>query len=62
MKKKLEALIQQAVATLKNDGVIAEDTNVSIIIDRCRDAQHGDFASNVAMVLAKPAKMNPRQL
>ncbi|NOS75143.1 MAG: arginine--tRNA ligase, partial [Methyloglobulus sp.] len=42
--------------------VIAEDTNVSIIIDRCRDAQHGDFASNVAMVLAKPAKMNPRQL
>ncbi|MEQ1485558.1 arginine--tRNA ligase [Methyloglobulus sp.] len=62
MKKKLEALIQQAVAALKNDGVIAEDTNVSIIIDRCRDAQHGDFASNVAMVLAKPAKMNPRQL
>jgi arginyl-tRNA synthetase len=62
MKKKLESLIQQAVSALKKDGVIAEDTNVSIMIDRCRDAQHGDFATNVAMILAKPAKMNPRQL
>lgn len=62
MKKKLESLIQQAVSALKKDGVIAEDTNVSIMIDRCRDAQHGDFATNVAMILAKPANMNPRQL
>jgi arginyl-tRNA synthetase len=27
-----------------------------------RDASHGDIATNVAMVLAKPAGMNPRQL
>ena len=62
MRKKLEALIQQAVITLKKEGVIAEDISVNITLERTRDAQYGDFASNLAMMLAKPAKMNPRQL
>ena len=62
MKKKLEALIQQAVKHLKNEGVIADDMGVAIILERTRDSQHGDFATNLAMMLAKPAKMNPRQL
>jgi arginyl-tRNA synthetase len=62
MRKKLEALIQQAVVSLKKEGVIAEDINVNIALERTRDAQHGDFATNLAMLLAKSAKMNPRQL
>ncbi|MEC9319194.1 MAG: arginine--tRNA ligase, partial [Pseudomonadota bacterium] len=35
---------------------------VKIQLDRPRDKSHGDFASNLALMLAKPAKMNPRQL
>jgi arginyl-tRNA synthetase len=62
MRKKLETLIQQAVATIKKEGVIAGDITVNITLERTRDAQHGDFASNLAMMLAKPANMNPRQL
>jgi arginyl-tRNA synthetase len=62
MKKKIEDLILKAVETLKSDGVLAEDITPSIIIDRTRDPQHGDFASNLAMTLAKAAKTNPRQL
>ncbi len=62
MKIKLEALLQKAVITLKNEGVIANDLSVNIVLERSRDALHGDFASNIAMVLAKPARMNPRQL
>ncbi|ESS71994.1 arginine--tRNA ligase ArgS [Methyloglobulus morosus KoM1] len=62
MKKKLEALIQQAVISLKKEGVIADDIGAAITLERTRDAQHGDFATNLAMMLAKPAKMNPRQL
>jgi arginyl-tRNA synthetase len=62
MRKKLEALIQQAVATLKEEGVIAEDITVNITLERTRDPLHGDFASNLAMMLAKPTKLNPRQL
>ena len=62
MKKKLEALLQQAVSALKNQDIIPDDLAVNIILERTRDPQHGDFATNLAMLLAKPAKMNPRQL
>ncbi len=62
MKKKIEELILQAVETLKVDGVLAQEITPNITIDRTRDAQHGDFASNLALILAKQAKTNPRQL
>ena len=62
MKQKLESLLLQAVEALKTEAVIARELNPKINIERARDQQHGDFASNLAMMLAKPAKMNPRQL
>ncbi len=62
MKQKIEELMLQAVATLKADGIIGLEITPTITIERARDAQHGDFASNLALVLAKPAKANPRQL
>lgn len=62
MKQTIEALILQAVETLKISGVLELNTLPMITIERCRDPQHGDFATNVALILAKPAKTNPRQL
>jgi len=62
MKQKIEELILQAVETLKADGTIGLEITPHIAIERTRDAQHGDFASNLALVLAKPARANPRQL
>ncbi len=62
MKKKIEELILQAVETLKLDGVLAQEITPNITIDRARDPQHGDFASNLALILAKPANKSPRQL
>jgi arginyl-tRNA synthetase len=62
MKKKLETLLTQALAQLQQERVIAEDCAANIVLERTRDPQHGDFATNLAMVLAKSAKMNPRQL
>ena len=62
MKQTIEALILQAVETLKTSGVLDINTLPSVTIERCRDAQHGDFATNLALLLAKPAKTNPRQL
>src|SRR5690606_1357705 len=32
------------------------------VVERPKDRSHGDFSSNVAMLLAKPAKSNPRAL
>lgn len=62
MKQSLEALLLEAVATLKSQAVIGPEINPTIAIERTRDPAHGDFASNLALVLAKPAKANPRQL
>jgi arginyl-tRNA synthetase len=62
MKQTIEALISQAVATLKSNGVIDRHILPPITIERCRDAAHGDFATNLALILAKPAQINPRQL
>ena len=62
MKQKLESLLLQAVETLKTDGILGRELNPQINLERARDQQHGDFATNLAMMLAKPAKMNPRQL
>jgi len=38
------------------------DLSIDGTVERTRDALHGDFASNIAMRLAKPAGKNPRDL
>ncbi|MGB4497579.1 MAG: arginine--tRNA ligase [Methylococcaceae bacterium] len=62
MKKQLENLISQAVAVLKIENVLVADLNPTIHVERTKDAAHGDFATNIALALAKTAKTNPRQL
>ena len=44
MKQKIEGLLIQAVETLIAEGVLNLDTPPVIMIERTRDAQHGDFA------------------
>ncbi len=62
MKSRLQSLVADALAKLQADGVLPADLEPRIQIERTRDARHGDFASNVALTLAKPAGMNPRGL
>ena len=62
MKQQIEELILQALETLKAEGVLELEIIPHISIERTRDAQHGDFASNLALILAKSAKVNPREL
>ncbi len=62
MKKQLETLISQAVAALKTQEILPVDLNPTVHIERTRDTAHGDFATNIALMLAKPTKTNPRQL
>lgn len=62
MKDVLISLISDAINALKSEGVLPDDTNPNILIERTKNPEHGDFASNIALILAKPAKMNPRQL
>jgi arginyl-tRNA synthetase len=62
MKHKLECLLQHAITTLKSQGILEQQLSVQINLERTRDPQHGDFATNLSMLLAKPAKLNPKQL
>jgi arginyl-tRNA synthetase len=62
MKSVVEALLSQAIDTLKHQGVIAEDVSPRINLSNTKDKSHGDFACNIAMMLAKPTGMNPREL
>ena len=62
MKDTLVSLLERALETLKADGVIPADAAPAIRLDAARDKSHGDYASNIAMMLAKPAGMPPRAL
>lgn len=62
MKQQILNLIDSAVTALQNDGFIPNDANINIQLERTRDKAHGDFASNIAMTLAKPCKAAPRAI
>ncbi len=62
MKKQLQELINQSLQTLKSEGLEITIQKNDIKIEYSRDASHGDFATNIAMVLAKMLNCNPREL
>ncbi|MGO4702694.1 arginine--tRNA ligase [Dyella sp. 2RAB6] len=63
MKQALRDLLLQAIRSLQNDSTLPAELEVpNFVIERTRSRDHGDFASNAAMLLAKPARAKPREL
>ncbi len=71
MKEQLRELVLQAIQTLQDAAVLPTDLSLpGFVIERARSREHGDFACNVAMLLAKhvlsggeePARAKPREL
>jgi arginyl-tRNA synthetase len=63
LKDQLKELIESALASLiAQQSLPADVSSADVQLERTKYRSHGDFASNIAMVLAKPAKMNPRQI
>ena len=62
MKKLIESLLHQALGALPESRVAPDARPADIEVERTRDAAHGDFASNLAMRLAKTTRQNPRAL
>jgi len=54
--------LSDAVTRLQADGTLPAELAPTIQIERTRDRAHGDYASNLAMALAKPARCKPRDL
>ena len=62
MKQELEQLLLAALGKLAGGVVPDMPAAAAVTLERTRDAQHGDFATNVALRLAKSARRNPREL
>ena len=60
MKQHIEQLIKAAIAQLRTSGELAVETP-AIQIDGTKDKQHGDFACNIALILAEPFQIRPKQ-
>lgn len=62
MKDHIEELMIQALLHLIREGVLTDECDITPQLERTRSPEHGEFASNLAMVLAKRAGMPPREL
>lgn len=62
MKPQIAELLNAAVNVLKEQNILLADLEPRIQVDNTRDKAHGDLATNLAMMLAKPAGKNPREL
>ncbi|CAB1274115.1 arginine--tRNA ligase [Candidatus Nitrosacidococcus tergens] len=59
----MKSIIQQSIKTALsslNQGGINIDSKAQILIEQTRNKAHGDFASNIAMILAKEVGKAPR--
>jgi arginyl-tRNA synthetase len=62
MKEQLQDILATTLNNLQELGKLPADIQFNIQVERTRDPSHGDFASNIALMLAKPAKSNPREV
>ncbi len=63
VKATLRALVAQAIDALRAAGTLPADlATPEFVIERPKSHAQGDFSTNAAMLLAKPAKSNPRAI
>ena len=63
MKEHLRELVAQSLLDLRRQGRLPQDLPTpDYVIERTRSREHGDYATNIALLLAKPAGMKPREL
>ncbi len=62
MKSLIAQVLTDAIASLPSLAELAADIASASTVERTRDVAHGDFASNIALRLAKPARQKPRDI
>ncbi|WP_122076350.1 arginine--tRNA ligase [Pseudophaeobacter sp. EL27] len=59
----IRALVIDSLTAMTTEGALPEGLDfANVAVEPPRDSAHGDMATNAAMVLAKPAKMKPRDI
>ena len=62
MKETIIELLEAAGTQLKQQGILPADAPLTVKVEPTKDKAHGDYASNLALTLAKPAGRKPRDL
>lgn len=62
MKQIVEHALQQALDDLKQAGMIPRTVTTKVNVEHSKEKTHGDYASNIALILAKPSGKSPKQL
>ena len=64
IQEELEAGILRALTTLKQSGSLPENVELptSLTLERPKNRDHGDYATSIALVLAKSAGLAPREI
>ncbi len=62
MKKHIEELLAHALAGLRATGALPAQAEAAITVEHTRQKEHGDFATNLALTLAKSAHAKPREV
>jgi arginyl-tRNA synthetase len=60
--EQLEAALKAAISRALDSGSLTGAAPDAIKLERPKDRSHGDYASSIALQLAKPAGMNPREV
>ncbi|MCW2843977.1 MAG: arginyl-tRNA synthetase [Nocardioides sp.] len=60
--EQLQDVVRTAVAAVAGRGELPVDVPAEVVIDRPKNPEHGDYATNAAMRLAKPAGRPPREV
>lgn len=62
MKEHLRELVQQALLDLRREGLVPAELSVEFTVEPGRQPEHGDYACNVALLLARRIGTAPRSL
>ena len=62
MRARIQELLADAVAALIRRGILPEDAEQHTQLERVRNPRHGDFAANIALMMAKNTGRQPREL
>ncbi|MEN1727155.1 MAG: arginine--tRNA ligase [Pseudomonadota bacterium] len=62
MRAHIIELVAQALGYLKRDGELDIDPAINVQVEQTRDPAHGDYACNIALILAKPLGRKPREI
>jgi arginyl-tRNA synthetase len=62
LKQELEQLLLASLGKLTGSVLTEMPAPSAVVVERTRDNQHGEFATNLALRLAKAARRNPREL